>query len=359
MRAIETCRTPVLGGHLDVCDQCGFERPAYNSCRNRHCPKCQSLAQAKWVEARIERLLPTNYFHLVFTLPGKLRPLALHNRRCVFGLLFQAASRTLLDLGKDKDWLGAVLGFSAVLHTWNRVQGFHPHLHCIVTGGGLSTSGNGWVGVQGGRYLFPVKVLSTLFRGKFLAGLAQARRAGKLRFAGTCAAVADDDVFAAFKDELYRKDWVVYAKRPFGGAEQVYRYLGRYTHRVSISSQRLEAIDDSGIRFRTKNGDTATLAPQEFIRRFLLHVLPRGFVKIRHYGLLASANVHTKLEKARCLLGAPPAATEALEGLDWRGRMLQLTQVDLRLCPACEEGTMLRRPLRRPPSRAPPLRIAS
>ncbi len=286
MRAIETCRTAVLGGHVDVCDQCHFTRNAYNSCRNRHCPKCQNLAQAHWLDRQMARILKTHYFHVVFTLPGELRALALQNPSRIFDLLFEAASKTLLEVAHDEARLSALLGLTAVLHTWTRDLSFHPHLHCIVTGGGLSLDEEKWVSRHRGRYLFPIKVMSRLFRGKFMDALVRARDKGDLVFGGQSAALTEGDVWAAFKERLYRKEWVVYAKRPFGGAEGVYKYLGRYTHRVGISNFRLQAVDENGVRFSTKHGKCATLKHEEFIRRFLLHVLPKGFVKIRHYGLL-------------------------------------------------------------------------
>lgn len=345
MRAIECCRTRVLGGHVDVCDQCHFERPAYNSCRNRHCPKCQSLAQAAWLDRQMERILPTHYFHVVFTLPDELRGLIHHNRRRVFSLLFEAAAATLLELGHDPNRLGALLGFTVVLHTWTRDLRFHPHVHCIVTGGGLRTNGQ-WVSRYGGRYLFPVAVLRTLFRGKFMAALVRARDKGEIQFTGRCAALGEPDVFEAFKDRLYRKDWIVYAKRPFGGAEEVYRYLGRYTHRVGISNYRLQVIDEHGVRFATKDGKSVTLAHEEFIRRFLLHVLPDGFVKIRHYGIFAAPNLATQLVRARAafLVRAPEPGITATSGGDepgWKERFLALTGVDLTRCPRCGTGTMV------------------
>ena len=370
MRAIEVCRTAVLGGHLDVCDRCGHERPAYNSCRNRHCPKCQSLAQARWIEQRLARTLETPYFHVVFTLPRELRSLALVNRRQVFALLFAAASQTLLALGEDPTRLGATLGITAVLHTWTRELQFHPHLHCIVTGGGLALDGTRWVPARG-AYLFPVKVLSRLFRGKLLAALTQAYEQGALACRGPCIALADPGQFAQLRDHLYRREWVVYAKRPFAGVAQVFRYLGRYTHRVALSNHRLQAIDAHAVRFATKNGQHLTLSPHEFIRRFLLHVLPARFVKIRHYGLLAPHNATSRLERARQHLAAadtdPPAAPAdasrpAAPALDWRGRLRALTGVDLARCPRCATGTMIRRPLGRAAragaERAPPRRAA-
>ena len=350
MRAIETCRTAALGGHVDVCDRCLFERPAYNSCRNRHCPKCQNLRQAVWLDRQMKRILPTHYFHVVFTLPEELRGLAHNNPKLVFDLLFEAASQTLLELGRDQHRLGAHLGFTAVLHTWTRDLRFHPHLHCIVTGGGLCDSGE-WLSRHGGRYLFPVKVMGRLFRGKFLAALLRARNKGELVFAGRAAVLADNDVFAAFKDRLYSKEWVVYAKRPFGGVREVYAYLGRYTHRVGLSNYRLQQIDATGVRFSTKDGKCVTLDHQEFIRRFLLHVLPAGFVKIRHYGLYSAPHLKASLVRAKVALARQVLIQQearlqshSVPSYEWR-LFRALTGVDLYRCPLCQTGVMAPRPL--------------
>jgi hypothetical protein len=315
----------------------------------------------------MERVLPTHHFHVVFTVPQELKPLALRNRVRFFDILFDAASRTLLELGHDPKRLGALLGITAVLHTWTRSLTFHPHLHCIVTGGGLAPDGTRWIDADGrGRYLFPVKVMARLFRGKLLAALSRARDRGHLVFDGACASLADPAAFARLKNDLFNKDWVVYCKPPFGGAEHVFKYLGRYTHRVGISNQRLIAVDERGVTFATKGSQTATLAPQEFIRRFLLHVLPSGFVKIRHFGMLSPGNVNTKLAAARRLLQPPPdagrgslAAVPALTALvalahdtgepppapAWRDLLLQLTGIDLARCPVCRRGTLVRHPL--------------
>ena len=345
MRAIEVCRTEVLGGHLDVCDPCGYSQPSYNSCRDRHCPKCQSLVQAQWIEERMERLLPVHYFHVVFTLPSSLRSLCRRNQREMYKLLFAAATKTRLTRGNDPKRLGGQLGITAVLHTWTRELEFHPHLHCIVTGGGLSADGTRWIAARR-KYLFPVKVLSQLFRRLFLDALRRAHEGGDIQLDG----VDEKKLF----DALYRTDWVVYIKPPFGGPEQVFKYLGRYTHRVGISNQRLIAMDERGVTFATKNGRTITLAPEEFIRRFLLHVLPPGFVKIRHYGLWAAGNVTTRLGTARAVLGAvapspPPSnSTEAAPLGDeetWQVRLLRLAGIDVTHCPRCATGHMIPRPL--------------
>jgi hypothetical protein len=365
MRDIEICRTEALGGHLDVCPDCGHKQPAYNSCRNRHCPKCQSLEQARWLERRLCRILPCHYFHVVFTMPAALRPLVRANRKLLFNLLFASASRTLLDLGDDPKRLGARLGVTAVLHTWTRQLTFHPHLHCIVTGGGLAPAGDAWVPCSR-RFIFPVRVLADLFRGKLLDGLRRLRRGGALLYTDGAASLVDDDAFDQWLDRLYSSPWVVYAKRPFAGVQHVFRYLGRYTHRVGISNHRIQAFDEHGVRFATKDGKAVTLNPFEFIRRFLEHVLPPGFTKIRHFGLFAAGNVNTKLEKARRLLAPPPnvdadasqASTQSdgdapvpAPGLaeSWQENLLRLTGVDPRLCPKCG-GVLIRCPL---PSQRP------
>jgi len=349
IRALLRCRTAQLGGHLDTCAACGFARPSYNSCRDRHCPKCQGLAQARWVRARMLRVLRTHHFHVVFTLPAELRSLALRNRSVVFELLMKAAADSLLELGRDPKWLGASaqLGITAVLHTWTRELAFHPHVHCIVTGGGLADDGSRWVSAPS-EFLFPVRVLGALFRGKVLDGLARARRDGKLRLA------AEDEGRAAARrtDALHRASWIVYAKRPFGGPEQVYRYLGRYTHRVAISNSRLVSATDESVTFRTRGDQTATLPPLVFLSRFLQHVLPHGFVKIRHYGLLASGNVTTRLERARVLLGGddsqrddPPTDQNCETDEPWPELLAAVAAVDVTLCPSCGAHAVQRGPL--------------
>jgi hypothetical protein len=365
-RAIMACRTAALGGHLDLCTNCGFETPAYNSCRNRHCPKCQALNQARWIEARIERILPVHYFHVVFTIPSELHSLARNNRAKIFALLFRSAADTLLTLAADPKWLGidAQLGITAVLHTWTRDLLFHPHVHCIVTGGGLAYDQSQWVPAPR-DFLFPVHVVGALFRGKFMAGLQELLDKGELH----------DDVLDRAarrrRQRLYKTSWVVYAKRPFGGPEQVFRYLGRYTHRVAISNARLVSVDDQAVVFRTHGSDTASLSLTEFIGRFLQHVLPSQFVKIRHFGLMASGNVNTRLKHAANLV--PATANASADGQDdrdddggdglptvgvvdpnlpWPALMLALTGKDVLLCPRCQQRTIVRRLL--PPPRAPP-----
>lgn len=369
MRAVEQCRTAALGGHLEVCDGCGYSRPAYNSCRDRHCPKCQSLKQAQWVESRLGKLLPLPSFHVVFTLPHKLRRLARRNDQALYELLFTSAAKTLLELGHDPQRLDAHLGITAVLHTWTRELDYHPHVHCIVTAGGLSQDKTRFVRGDE-KYLFPVRVMSALYRGLFLDGLRKLHRKGVLR--------TDGQDLVALCDELYQADWVVYAKRPFGGPEQVFSYLGRYTHRTGISNQRIRSMGPEGVCFATKGGRTVTLQAEEFIRRFLLHILPPGFVKIRHYGLWASGYAKEKLELARKLLSDEPAAAapaepepepeaeaneieDAVDDEEESGgeaeadetdplaeRIYRLCGIDVRQCPRCESGRMQRQPLPAP-----------
>ncbi len=349
IRAIVTCRTAELGGHAERCRHCGHVEVSYNSCRNRHCPKCQGLSQARWIHQREKRILPTHYFHLVFTLPAELRALALYNRRTLFDLLFKSASETLLELAKDSKWLGATPAITAVLHTWTRKLQFHPHLHLIVTGGGL-TDDDEWKD-QGPDFLFPVRVLGSLFRGKLLDGLRRAYRKGQLELGGSAAELTEPEAFDRLVQTLYEKSWVVYAKRPFGGAEKVFEYLGRYTHRVAISNARLLEHDNGKVTFATKDGGTETIDGEEFMRRFLLHVLPKGFVKIRHYGLTAASNATTRLETARKCLDArddqhskpnDESGSVSFDELDFKELMRLLTGEDLTLCPKCGLGPMER-----------------
>jgi hypothetical protein len=347
LRDIARCRTAALGGHLDVCTHCGLERPAYNSCRNRHCPKCQALPAQRWLERRQARLLPTHFFHVVFTLPSELHPVCRQNPEACFDLLFATATQTLLGLGRDPRWLGAQLGITAVLHTWTRELRFHPHLHCIVTGGGLSTDAQRWIATSP-DFLFPVHVASALFRGKLLAALRDSVDHGRLL-------VPDLQGFSQLCDALYRKRWVVYCKPPFGGPEHVFRYLSRYTHRIAISNHRLQSVTAQAVRFRTRHGQSATLEPLHFLRRFIQHVLPAGFVRIRHYGLLASRNVSTRLRAASHLLAAGSVRRPKRlrrTPVDWRALFAELTGIDLRVCPRCGRRSLERRNL--PPARAPP-----
>jgi putative transposase/transposase-like zinc-binding protein len=347
MRAIELCRTAALGGHRDQCDRCGHERISYNSCRNRHCPKCQSLTKAKWLEARQAELLPIEYFHVVFTIPERIAFLALQNKRVLYKILFRAASETLLTIAADPKHLGARIGFLAVLHTWGQNLLHHPHLHCVVPGGGISHDGRRWVACRRGFFL-PVRVLSRMFRGKFLAYLKQAFEHGKLRFNGKLELLADPAAFTALLQSARKTEWVVYSKPPFGGPAQVLDYLGRYTHRVAISNHRLVRLEDGKVTFRWKNYARGnhiglmTLDVAEFMRRFLLHILPRGFTRLRHYGLLSNRDRSRKLATCRELLhqsdgtGAGPQQTP-----DWKARYEALTGESLDRCPCCHLGRML------------------
>lgn len=322
MSAIEQCRTAVLGGHVERCEDCGHTGIAYNSCRNRHCPKCQGANARQWLAARQADLLPVDYYHVVFTLPAPIGEIAYHNKTVVYGLLFAAAAETLLTLAADPKHLGARIGLTAVLHTWGSALTHHPHVHCIVPGGGISLDGTHWVACRAGFFL-PVRVLSRLFRRLFLDKLSAAHQAGELKFFGEHTALAQTQTFAKFLQPLRRIDWVVYAKRPFAGPEAVLAYLSRYTHRVAIANSRLIALDDQGVTFQWKDYRTKgacryqpmTLAAGEFMRRFLLHVLPSGLHRIRHYGLLANAARVANLVRARALLAPPPPAVLAIPEL--------------------------------------------
>lgn len=338
VRAIGACRTAALGGHMEVCDACGFERPAYNSCRNRHCPGCQAAAAHRWLAERLTRVLPTHHFHVVFTLPEELRHLALRNGAVVYDILLHAAALVLDTLGRQR--LGAQLGVTSVLHTWTRAMLYHPHVHCVVTGGGLGSDGTRWVATSP-HFLFPVAVLRKLFRGIVRRRLREAFDANTLDLGGSCASIAAPRAFARLLRSIHRKRWVVYAKPPFSGARQVFAYLGRYTHRVAISDHRLVAVAEGAIIFRTKYGEQTTVTPTEFIRRFLLHVLPDGFHKIRHTGLYAATNVRTRLVRAHDLLG-PAALAEPLPVVP------EIPDTLVRLpCPCCVAGVLLRIPVPR------------
>jgi predicted Zn-ribbon and HTH transcriptional regulator len=292
LNAILRCRTAALGGHVDACSKCGHEAISFNSCRNRHCPKCQANARDRWLEARGKELLPTRYVHVVFTLPRHLSPLALQNKREIYALLFRASAETLLEVARDPKHLGAEIGFFSVLHTWNQKLQHHPHVHCVVPAGGLAPDHLRWIDSQR-KFFLPVDVLKEVFRGKFTEGLRELHAKGKLGFHGTLAALQNPKAFAAWLRPLFRSPWVVYAKRPFGGAQHALRYLGQYTHRVAISNHRLVALADGMVTFRWRDSahenkkHLMTLPVNEFLRRFLLHVLPPGFVRIRHFGLMS------------------------------------------------------------------------
>jgi hypothetical protein len=338
MSAIENCRTSALGGHVERCEDCAHTRISYNSCRNRHCPKCQAAAARKWLEDREADLLPVSYFHVVFTVPAAIAAIAFQNKAAVYDLLFKTAAETLTTIAADPKHLGARIGLTAVLHTWGSALTHHPHVHIIVPGGGLSPDGSRWIACKPGFFL-SVRVLSRLFRRLFLKGLAALHKAGRLVFFGDISALADDEAFAAALAPLRRCEWVVYAKRPFAGPQAVLAYLSRYTHRVAISNSRLVALDDDGVTFKWKDYriegpdryKTMTLDADEFIRRFLMHVLPSGFHRIRHYGLFASAVRARNIERARALLAVPEASPQQQPETDGGADPAE----DARKCPCC------------------------
>jgi len=332
MSAIEHCRTAVMGGHVEACTDCGHWRVAYNSCRDRHCPRCQGAAARTWLAEREADLLPVGYFHVVFTLPAEVADIAYHNKAALYDLLFKAASETMLTIAADRRHLGARIGITAVLHTWGSALTHHPHVHMIVPGGGIALDGSRWISSRP-AFLLPVKVLGKLFRRLFLTRLMALHVAGRLAFYGNLAHLTDRRAFLRHLSPVRKKNWIVYAKPPFAGPEAVLAYLSRYTHRVAISNSRLIRFDDTGVTFRYKNyrcdgadrQQVMTLDADEFIRRFLLHVLPRGFHRIRHYGLLAGATRRAHLERARQLLGVAPRPDDAPE-----------ESIDIRPpCPCC------------------------
>jgi len=342
MRSIEACRTPALGGHLEACDHCGAVVLHYHSCRNRHCPRCQTLSKLRWVEARCAELLAIEeYFHVVFTLPHELNALAQGNPRLIYDLLFHCAAATLTEFAANPRWLGGELGISMVLHTWSQDLGQHLHVHCVVTGGALSPDRQRWIPAKTG-FLFPVRALSRVFRGKYLEALSAAFARAELSLAGSTATLSDPEHLATFVRQLRAHDWVVYAKPPFAGPGQVIAYLGRYTHRIAISNDRLVSFHEGEVRFRFRDRrrhnrlKTMTLGAEEFIRRFLLHVLPRGFMRIRHYGLLANRCRANKLTQCRLVLAQPPPMPPPLESA--AESMLRLTGIDILLCPYCRAG---------------------
>jgi putative transposase/transposase-like zinc-binding protein len=346
LRDLMQCRTAALGGHLERCDQCGHTRIAYNSCRNRHCPKCQAVARAEWLEERAAELLPVEYFHVVFTLPEQLSPLALQNKRIIYGLLFKAASETLLEIAADPRHLGAEIGFLALLHTWGQTLQHHPHLHCVVPGGGLSPDHSKWIACRQGFFL-PVRVLGRLFRRKFLSQLRKAFEEQELVCAGRLSHLEQKDRVAKLLAELGRMEWIVYAKPPFGGPERVLKYLARYTHRVAISNHRLLELSAGQVSFSYKDyaagnmTKTMTLEVCEFTRRFLLHVLPRGFVRIRSYGFLANRCRQEKLELCRRLIEqGGGGSTIASPGTEQTSRQ-QAAMPESFLCPVCRRGRMI------------------
>jgi hypothetical protein len=350
MSAIEQCRTAALGGHVEQCDACGHQRIAYNSCRNRHCPKCQSMARDQWLSERQAELLPVEYFHVVFTVPQEVAAIAYQNKEVVYNILFQATAQTLRTIGADPKHLGAEIGFIAILHTWGQNLLHHPHLHCVVPGGGISADDQRWISCRPGFFL-PVRVLSRLFRCLFLELLQQAFDGGELHFFNSIEGLKDRLAFAKYIAPATQTEWVVYAKAPFGGPKQVLEYLGRYTHRVAISNNRLLELNDGAVTFAWKDyrheskNKTMRLDAHEFIRRFLLHVLPSGFQRIRSYGFLANRYRQVKIELCRKLLGAPVpvvAVDVSDQSIDYRDRYQRLTGLSLRDCPHCGKGQMVR-----------------
>jgi len=344
MAAIEACRTPALGGHVEHCADCGLVRCAYNSCRDRHCPKCQALARADWLDARQADLLPVPYFHVVFTLPAPVAEIAFHNKATVYAILFRAAAEALRGVAADSRYLGAEVGAVAVLHTWGQALHLHPHLHCIVPGGGISPDKTRWIACKPGFFL-PVRVLSRRFRDLFVDQLRAAFAHDELRFPASIAGLADPTAFAARLDAWSEIDWVVYCKPPFAGPEQVLGYLARYTHRVAIANSRLIALENDQVSFTWKDyrqdGKTKvmTLAADEFIRRFLQHTVPDGFHRIRHIGFLANRHRAAKLSLCRDLLAAPPPP-DPEPTRRWQDRLRDLIGHDIDLCPCCG-GRML------------------
>jgi hypothetical protein len=346
MRAIEVCRTAVLGGHKDKCDNCGHMAISYNSCRNRHCPQCQTLQKEKWIEARNEDLLPIEYFHVVFTIPSELNHLVSMNQKVMYDLLFRSSSETLTELANDPKHLGAKIGIIGILHTWGQNLMDHPHVHCIVTGGGIN--GERWVSCRKGFFI-PVRVMSALFRGKFLSHLNNHFKRGELAFPGSISHLKEQATFASFRNQLYQKKWVVYCKPPFDGAKGVLQYLGRYTHRIAISNNRIIAVRDGNVSFLWRDyadgnrQKTMLLQTSEFIRRFLLHVLPARFVRIRHFGLLANRNRKDNIVLCRKILGVCKTAIKE-KGMKetWQEQLFRICGIDVTTCPVCQKGKMFR-----------------
>jgi Putative transposase/Transposase zinc-binding domain len=341
LQAIQNCRTAALGGHLDSCSECGHQTISYNSCRNRHCPKCQTSAREQWLAARSAELLPVPYYHVVFTLPGALSALVLQNKRLLYDLLFRASAETLLEVAADPKHLGAQIGFLSVLHSWGQRLDHHPHLHCVVPGGGVSLEEGIWKNPPRRGFFLPVRVLSRVFRGKFVAGLKRLFRRRQLQFHGALRHWSATKLFRRFLRSLFQPDWVVYAKKPFGGPEHVLQYLARYTHRVAISNHRLLSFAEGQVTFRWKDyahgsrQRKMTLTTDEFLRRFLLHVLPRGFMRLRHFGFLANRQRGEHLARCRQLLASPNLSNSSAPTL---ARPVSVRRV----CPLCAGAMEIR-----------------
>lgn len=342
INAIINCRTSILGGHIDACDECGNIRISYNSCRNRHCPKCQFLTKEKWLKKRINELLPVHYFHVVFTIPDNLNLIMLNNQEIMYKILFKAASQTIIDLSLDK--FKAKTGLLAILHTWGQNLSYHPHLHCVVPGGGLSADKQNWVHSKK-KYLLPIKIMSAVFKGKFLELFKKAYKDNKVKFHGKISKYNNKKQFQNLLDCLYYKNWIVFSKKPFDGPNKVLKYLGRYTHRIAISNNRILKYENGKVTFRWKDykdkskNKVMTLEVDEFIRRFLLHILPNGFFKIRHYGIFSNRIKNKMINICRKVLNV----NEKLGGIikDWKKFMLELTGMDVRICPCCNKGNMI------------------
>jgi len=344
INAIENCRTKVLGGHKEVCDECKEARYSYNSCRNRHCPKCQFLGRENWIEKRTEDLLPVTYFHVVFTLPDLIRPIALRNKRIIYDMLFRAVNETIKTLCADPKHLGAEVGFIAVLHTWSQTLMDHPHMHVILPGGGITKEDNSWKTFKG-NFFIHVKVLSELFRGKFLYYLKKAYSSGDLEFMGDISELGNENNFKKLVNALYKKEWVVFSKESFQGPQGVIKYLGRYTHRIAISNYRIKNIDNGRVTFSYRDSKAENkiklmeLKVEEFIRRFMLHVLPEKYMRIRYYGILANKKRKNELREIRKILKCEVKQKEEIVET-WQEKLYRLTGFDVTRCPFCKKGRM-------------------
>lgn len=354
--SIQYCKTASLGGHIYECNECGETTIAYNSCRNRHCPKCQAYAKELWIYERSKSLLPTHYFHIVFTIPEQLNSLVLFNQKELYSILFTSVSETLLELAKDKKYLGAEIGFTSILHTWGQNLMNHPHIHCIVPGGGLSLDKAKWIKSKK-KFFIPVKVLSRKFRGKFLYYLNTLYLNNKLTFPKSISELGSRNIFNEFKDSLYKKEWIVYSKAPFSSAEYVLQYLGRYTHRVAISDNRIIKVDKNNVSFKWRDykdnnkQKVMTLKAKEFIRRFTMHILPDRFVKIRHYGILGNRNKQLKFKRCLEIFRVKPRDDEKLSSAEL---FFKLTGIKIGMCKVCEKGNLIEKGIIMPRSYSPP-----
>lgn len=343
---ILSCRTAKLGGHVLECNICGHVEHSYNSCRNRHCPKCQALAKERWLKKRMAELLPVNYFHVVFTLPDLVNEIALRNKKIVYNIFFKSIKETLIEAAKNPKNLGADIGFLAILHTWGQNILFHPHIHCVVPAGGISDDGNNWVNTKNKKFFISVKILSKLFKGKFISYLKKAYKKNKISFVGKIEQLGKSHNFNQLINQLYKKSWVVYAKRPFGGPEKVLNYLGRYTHRIAISNHRIISYKDGKVSFKWKDYKNnnqkkiMTLDDIEFIRRFLLHVIPENFMRIRSFGYLSNRSKKEKLSQCQELLKVKGTGIEIKTEESWQDLVFELTGIDPTICKKCHKGKL-------------------